>query len=178
MLSDAGRLTPAHRRILLLAWGGWLFDFYDLILYSFLLTDITRELGLSREQHSLILGMSLGMTALGGVVCGILADRFGRRPILQITILAYSTARTALLALRHGPGGRGRVGQRSCADRGDLSTSQARSLWRADAVGSAVGSGTRRGDGIGVRSRFRLAGDIHRLGTAGAADCPGPPGNA
>jgi MFS family permease len=90
MLSDADRLTPAHRRILLLAWGGWLFDFYDLILYSFLLTDITRELGLSREQHSLILGLSLGMTALGGVLCGILADRFGRRPILQITILTYS----------------------------------------------------------------------------------------
>jgi len=90
MLSDAGRLTPAHRRILLLAWGGWLFDFYDLILYSFLLTDISRELGLSREQHSLILGLSLGMTALGGVLCGILADRFGRRPVLQVTILTYS----------------------------------------------------------------------------------------
>ena len=86
MLSDAGRLTPAHRRILILAWGGWLFDFYDLILYSFLLTEISRELGLSREQHSLILGLSLGMTALGGVLCGILADRFGRRPILQLTI--------------------------------------------------------------------------------------------
>jgi MFS family permease len=101
MLSDAGRLTPAHRRILLLAWGGWLFDFYDLILYSFLLTDITRELGLSREQHSLILGMSLGMTALGGVVCGILADRFGRRPILQITILAYSIG-TLMCGFAHG----------------------------------------------------------------------------
>jgi MFS family permease len=90
MLSETDRLTPAHRRILLLAWGGWLFDFYDLILYSFLLTDISRELGLSREQHSLILGLSLGMTALGGVLCGILGDRFGRRPVLQITILAYS----------------------------------------------------------------------------------------
>jgi len=101
MLSDAGRLTPAHRRILLLAWGGWLFDFYDLILYSFLLTDITRELGLSREQHSLILGLSLGMTALGGVVCGILADRFGRRPILQITILTYSIG-TLMCGFAHG----------------------------------------------------------------------------
>jgi MFS family permease len=90
MLSDAGRLTPAHRRILLLAWGGWLFDFYDLILYSFLLTEITRELGLSREQHSLILGLSLGMTALGGIFFGILADRLGRRPVLQLTILTYS----------------------------------------------------------------------------------------
>src|SRR5262245_6953881 len=101
MLSDAGRLTPAHRRILILAWGGWLFDFYDLILYSFLLTEISRELGLSREQHSLILGLSLGMTALGGVLCGILADRFGRRPILQLTILTYSVG-TLMCGLAQG----------------------------------------------------------------------------
>jgi len=90
MLSESAKLTAAHRRILLLAWGGWLFDFYDLILYSFLLTAISRDLGLSREQHSLILGFSLGMTALGGVICGILADRYGRRPVLQATILTYS----------------------------------------------------------------------------------------
>ena len=100
MLSEEVRLTPAHRRILLLAWGGWLFDFYDLILYSFLLTDISKDLGLSREQHSLVLGLSLGMTALGGVVCGVLADRIGRRPVLQGTILAYS-AGTFLCGFAH-----------------------------------------------------------------------------
>ena len=90
MLADEARLTPAHRRILFLAWAGWLFDFYDLILYSFLLTDISREMRLTREQHSWVLGLSLGMTALGGIVFGALADRFGRRPILQATILTYS----------------------------------------------------------------------------------------
>lgn len=90
MLSEAERLTPAHRRILLLAWGGWLFDFYDLMLYSFLLTDISRDLHLTREQHSWVLGFSLGMTAVGGVACGFLADRIGRRPVLQGTILLYS----------------------------------------------------------------------------------------
>ena len=77
MLSDQDHLTPAHRRILLLAWAGWLFDFYDLILYSFLLTEISRELHLAREEHSLVLGFSLGMTAGGGVLFGVLADRFG-----------------------------------------------------------------------------------------------------
>src|SRR5262245_55773425 len=90
MLSEADRLTPAHRRILFLAWGGWLFDFYDLMLYSFLLTDITRDLSLTRAQHSWVLGFSLGMTAVGGVACGFLADRIGRRPVLQGTILLYS----------------------------------------------------------------------------------------
>src|SRR5207249_12145039 len=40
------------------------------------------------------------MTALGGVVCGVLADRFGRRPVLQGTILAYS-AGTFLCGFAH-----------------------------------------------------------------------------
>ena len=90
MLADEGRLTPAHRRILFLAWAGWAFDFYDLILYSFLLNPISQELKLTPFQHSWVMGFSLGMTALGGVLCGALADRFGRRPVLQGTILAYS----------------------------------------------------------------------------------------
>jgi MFS family permease len=90
MLAEETRLTPAHRRILFLAWAGWMFDFYDLILYSFLLNPISRELNLTRDQHSWVMGFSLGMTAAGGVLCGVLADRFGRRPVLQGTILAYS----------------------------------------------------------------------------------------
>lgn len=90
MLADEGRLTSAHRRILFLAWAGWMFDFYDLILYSFLLNPISRELKLTPFQHSWVMGFSLGMTAIGGILCGALADRFGRRPVLQGTILAYS----------------------------------------------------------------------------------------
>ncbi len=90
MLADEGRLTSAHRRILFLAWAGWMFDFYDLILYSFLLNPISRDLKLTPFQHSWIMGFSLGMTAVGGILCGALADRFGRRPVLQGTILVYS----------------------------------------------------------------------------------------
>jgi MFS family permease len=39
---------------------------------------------------SYVLGASLAATAIGGVIFGILSDRFGRRPILQWTILTYS----------------------------------------------------------------------------------------
>ncbi len=79
-----------HYVILGLTWAGWLFDFYDLILYSFLLVPVAREFEFTREQSSLVLGVSLGFTALGGVIFGRLADRVGRKAVLQWTILSYS----------------------------------------------------------------------------------------
>ncbi len=89
-LSEHTRPTRAHHAVLLAAWAGWLFDFYDLVLYTFLLAPIGAELGFGRPQHAWILGLSLGSTALGGLFFGALADRIGRRPVLQVTILTYS----------------------------------------------------------------------------------------
>lgn len=90
LLCDAERPTWAHYKVLLLSWAGWTFDFYDLILYSFLMIPIGAELGLSREALSWVLGTSLAATAIGGVVFGALADRYGRRVVLSATILTYS----------------------------------------------------------------------------------------
>jgi MFS family permease len=79
-----------HYSILGLTWAGWLFDFYDLILFSFLLIPIKTALGLTDGQIALILGAGLGATAIGGVIFGWLADRIGRKPVLSITIATYS----------------------------------------------------------------------------------------
>jgi MFS family permease len=90
LLSDSERPTRTHHQILLLCWAGWVFDFYDLILYTFLLIPIGIELHLDNVQLSYVLGSSLAATAVGGVVFGILSDRFGRKSVLQWTILTYS----------------------------------------------------------------------------------------
>lgn len=90
LLAEAPRPTAVQRRILLLALLGWTFDFYDLILYTFLTRDITAELGLTRLDHSVALGISFAATAAGGIASGFLADRFGRRTVVSWTILLYS----------------------------------------------------------------------------------------
>jgi MFS family permease len=90
LLSESPTPTRAHFRILLMSWAGWVFDFYDLILYTFLLIPIGQELHLSKVQLSFILGASLAATALGGVIFGILSDKYGRKSVLQWTILTYS----------------------------------------------------------------------------------------
>lgn len=82
--------TRPHYLILLMSWAGWLFDFYDLMLFSFLLIPIKRDLGVNETSLSFLLGSSLAATALGGVLCGYLSDRFGRKTVLSWTILIYS----------------------------------------------------------------------------------------
>src|SRR5512135_742595 len=90
LLSQEDRPTWTHYKVLLLSWAGWTFDFYDLILYSFLLIPIGQELHLSRVALSYVLGSSLAATAVGGVIFGMLADRYGRKAVLSWTILTYS----------------------------------------------------------------------------------------
>jgi len=90
LLSESGKPTRLHFEILLMSWVGWVFDFYDLILFSFLLIPIGAELKLSNVMLSHVMGASLAATAIGGVIFGVLSDRYGRRSVLQWTILTYS----------------------------------------------------------------------------------------
>ena len=58
LLSESPTVLPIHRKILAFSFIGWIFDFYDLLLLSFLVssTTLVKDLGLSREQVSLLLG--------------------------------------------------------------------------------------------------------------------------
>ncbi len=90
LLNEYEKPTRDHIRILLLSWAGWVFDFYDLILYTFLLIPIGTELQLTNVELSFALGASLAATAIGGMAFGVVADRFGRKRALEWTILTYS----------------------------------------------------------------------------------------
>src|ERR1700740_3796338 len=94
--SDARAATPSapplllseqpmgwpHYRIVALCFLAWIFDFYDLILYSFLMVPMAHDLHLGRLEASFALGLSLLMTALGGLLFGFLGGLFAVRPTI------------------------------------------------------------------------------------------------
>lgn len=88
-------------RIWLISLVGWMFDFYDLVLFSFLLVPIGADLGLTNAEEAVLLGVALGASGIGGVLFGYLADLHGRRKVMTWTILIYSLG-TALTALSTG----------------------------------------------------------------------------
>lgn len=97
LLSESAGVLPIHRKILAFSFIGWIFDFYDLLLLSFVIasTPLAKDLSLSQYDVSVLLGTALAFTAVGGLFGGAFADRFGRKPLLMITILIYSVGTLA-----------------------------------------------------------------------------------
>src|SRR5512143_1646051 len=84
-------------RVWFISFLGWTFDFYDLMLFSFLLIPIGRDLKLSDSQEAVLLGVALGASGIGGILFGYLSDRYGRKVVMTWTIGLYSLG-TALCA--------------------------------------------------------------------------------
>src|SRR5262245_37829772 len=66
-----------------------LFEQYDVYLFSLNLAHIQRELGIDEGQLGLLGGL-VRAGALGAVLVTLAADRFGRRRLLLVTVLAYT----------------------------------------------------------------------------------------
>jgi MFS family permease len=90
LMNEQEKLNRNHYMIFGLSWAGWVFDFYDLVLFTFLIAPIHRSLHLSPDMLSLCLGVSLFATGLGGIIFGALGDKYGRKKVLQWTIIIYS----------------------------------------------------------------------------------------
>lgn len=83
-------LSRPERRTLVAAFGGWSVDAFDFMIYTFLIATLKAAWGMSNTEAGLIATASLVLSAVGGWAAGILADRFGRVLMLQITIAWFA----------------------------------------------------------------------------------------
>lgn len=70
LMNEESKLSKDHYKIFGLSWAGWVFDFYDLVLFTFLVSQLQTDLHFSAEMLSLCLGISLFATGLGGIIFG------------------------------------------------------------------------------------------------------------
>ncbi|WP_172457665.1 MFS transporter [Pseudonocardia sp. N23] len=87
---SAGPSDSMRRRAIASAGVGWGLDGVTWTMYSFALTVVLPVLSISRAQVGWITFASIAASAVGGIVCGNLADRFGRVRVLTYVILGYS----------------------------------------------------------------------------------------
>jgi MFS family permease len=69
---------------------GWMLDSMDIMLYALVLAHLMRDFGMSTATAGLMGSLTLFASAVGGVVFGLIADRFGRVKALMGSILIYS----------------------------------------------------------------------------------------
>jgi MFS family permease len=81
--------APA-RRALAAGLIAWMLDAFDVMLFALVLPALSADLGLTRAQGGLLGSVMLVAAAVGGVVSGRVADRFGRTRALMLGIAIYS----------------------------------------------------------------------------------------
>ncbi|MDP9265668.1 MAG: MFS transporter, partial [Chloroflexota bacterium] len=88
---DAVPLGSFHRRLLVASGLGWMFDAMDVILLSYVVAPIQRDLGLDAVRTGLVPSATFAGMFLGAAVSGRLADRYGRLPVFQWTLVLFAT---------------------------------------------------------------------------------------
>lgn len=78
---------------------GYFVDIYDLVIFSIVRVQSFRDLGIPESEMRLdgeyVLNMQMGGLLIGGILWGIIGDKFGRIKVLFGSILLYSLANMA-----------------------------------------------------------------------------------
>ncbi|MDQ1043810.1 MFS transporter [Streptomyces sp. V4I2] len=83
-------LGPRGRRAFAGAFGGYALDSYDYFTLPLSMVALAAYFGLDSGQTGLFTTVTLVVSAIGGALAGVLADRIGRVKALMITVVTYA----------------------------------------------------------------------------------------
>ncbi|MBB4569725.1 SHS family lactate transporter-like MFS transporter [Rhizobium leucaenae] len=83
-------MSPQQRNTVIAAYLGWTLDAFDFFILVFVLKRIAEEFHTDVPTVSVAIFLTLAMRALGALIFGLAADRFGRRATLMADVLLYS----------------------------------------------------------------------------------------
>lgn len=83
------RIKPISRRVVALGALIILLDGFDVQAIGFAATAISADLGIRTEQLGIVFSAGLVGALLGAFALSPLADRFGRRPIIELTVAMF-----------------------------------------------------------------------------------------
>ena len=69
---------------------GWMLDAFDVMLYVFCLKTIMEEWHLNPATAGFMVTVTLFASSFGGILFGAVADRFGRKNALLVTVMVFS----------------------------------------------------------------------------------------
>lgn len=82
-------MTSYQRGLFGIIATAWFFDSMDLGMMTFMLGTIKTEFGLSATQTGLLASSSFLGMFLGAAIAGLLADKFGRKPVFQVSMIFW-----------------------------------------------------------------------------------------
>ena len=82
--------APSHTRLIIGIGIAWLFDAMDVGMLSFVIAALHKEWQLSTVEMGWIGSVSSIGMAVGAILFGMMADRFGRKAILILTLVVFS----------------------------------------------------------------------------------------
>lgn len=90
MFAWLAELSSRERKTLIATFGGWAVDAIDVMVYIYVIPTLIAVWGMSRGQAGFIITVTVLASAIGGWLAGILADKYGRVRVLQLTILWFA----------------------------------------------------------------------------------------
>src|SRR5262245_31811992 len=83
-------ITPAQWKALWAAKLGWMLDAMDFLIYAMALTHLKTYFEFDSAQAGLLGTVTLLVSAAGGLMFGVIADRVGRTRALMATSIIFS----------------------------------------------------------------------------------------